>query len=196
MPLDTHDQVVARANSYSTLARAFSAPSAWDDELVTDLRRNFAWLGAELLEPAERSAAAVEASGADRQALEVAFAGLFLGPFEMAAPPYASLYLDPERRLMGAVSLSVAKAYAEAGLAPSNAPREAPDHVTHELEFMYYLKFQEATTGDSTWRERADRFRTRQLEPWLPEFARRLAAADRHPVYNSLADLLTRFVTA
>jgi TorA maturation chaperone TorD len=123
----------------------------------------------------------------------VAHARLFLGPFEIQAPPYASLYLGSERRLMGQVSREVANAYAEAGLEPGPGPREAPDHVTCELEFMYFLAFQEATTADPRWADRQRRFWQTHLGRWLPELAKHMAKADAHAFYNALARLLEAF---
>jgi len=75
----------------------------------------------------------------DRQRLSVAYARLFLGPFEILAIPYASFYLEPNQRLMGDISTWVAEQYAEAGLKPGTGAREVPDHAALEWEFFYYL---------------------------------------------------------
>lgn len=104
-------------------------------------------------------------------ALSIAHAKLFLGPFEVLAAPWASVYLDPEQRLMGPFSRYAAEADAEAGLGPGDGPSDAPDHVTRELEFMYFLTFQEPTTGGPTWLERQQRFWHEHLGLWLPKLA-------------------------
>ncbi|MFQ5506004.1 MAG: molecular chaperone [Planctomycetota bacterium] len=171
-----------RANTYHALARALGPPSAWDDTLRQAL-------------PAEpgRLAEALELAFEDRESAAVAHAKLFLGPFQIHAPPYASLYLDPQRRLMGPVSEEAARAYAEAGLAPSDGPRDAPDHVSHELEFMYFLAFQEATAGEPVWAERQRRFWRNHLGRWLPDLARAIARAGLHPFYDALAEFLESF---
>lgn len=188
------DRLVARANAYSTLARALALPSTFDQELVANLREHFRPFGDEVLGLAASVATTMESVLAEPEPCSIAFAKLFLGPFEIDAPPYASLYLDPERRLMGPVSLAVAEAYAEAGLGPAAAgPKDAPDHIAHELEFMYFVAFEAARTGDPIWAERRSRFWTTHLQPWLSEFARRMAVADRHPLYTALASLLARF---
>jgi len=160
------------ANAWFALARAFGPPSGWPQDLPDLLRAAFAPLGAEAARAAETCATAIEAC-ADPLAMARAHAALFVGPFSVAAPPWASFYLDPEQRLMGPVAGAAAEAYAEAGLTMTGAQAEPPDHITHTLEFMYYLAFQEAVTGDAVWRARRERFWREQLGRWLP----RLVAA-------------------
>ena len=190
----TDEGLVARANAYSVLARALALPASWDEALLDGLRERFALLGDEIAELAQRVAHEMDLVWADREAVAVAFAQLFVGPFELDAPPYASLYLDPEQRLMGPVSLAVADLYADAGLAPSTeVPRDAPDHVGHELEFMYFLVFEAVESGEPIWMERAARFWNTHLGDWLPQFAEAVITARRHPLYDALGQLLLRF---
>jgi TorA maturation chaperone TorD len=162
-----HATAAARANAYYALARAFDRPDHWPGDLGDLLVAAFSPLTGELPELARAPAD----NAGDTAALAVAHAKLFIGPFEVQAAPWASFYLDPEQQLMGPVSRYAATAYAEAGLAPSDGPTDAPDHVTHELEFMYFLAFQEATEGDAAWRERQRRFWREHLGRWLPKFA-------------------------
>lgn len=163
------------ANAWFALARAFSPPSGWPQDLPQTLRAAFADLGAEAARAAGTCAAAVETCP-DPLALARAHAALFVGPFAVAAPPWASFYLDPEQRLMGPVAEAAAEAYAEAGLTMTGAQAEPPDHITHALEFMYYLAFREATLGEPVWRERRARFWREHLGRWLPRF---LAAMEK-----------------
>ena len=193
--IETADRPAAahRANAYHVLAKAFRTPAEWDEALPHALRRHFAPFGTPLLERAAETADACQAALHDRERASVDHARLFIGPFEIQAPPYASLYLDPEQRLMGPVSQAAAHAYAEAGLAPGPAPKEAPDHVAVELEFMYFLAFQEATTAEPAWAERQRRFWQSHLGRWLPELARRIGDADAHPFHAALARLVAGF---
>ena len=68
---------------------------------------------------------------------------------------------------------------------------DVPDHVTHELEFMYFLAFNEAATGDSSWAERQVCFWREHLRLWLPRFADAVTRAGIHPVYDGLAQILS-----
>ncbi len=191
--MQDQQQTVARANAYRVLAEAFSPPASWPDGFPDAIRCGLDTLDGEMKTLAAEFTSAAENAFSRRQEIAVAHARLFVGPFEIAAAPWASLYLDPDQQLMGKVSRYAAKAYAEAGLAPSSENRDAPDHVSHELEFMYFLAFQEATTGDISWRERQERFWREHLGCWLPELARAMHRADCASYYTALAKLLLEF---
>ncbi|MEE8368749.1 MAG: molecular chaperone TorD family protein [Thermoanaerobaculia bacterium] len=182
---------VRRANAYLALARLFEPPGAWQESRAEMLREHFDFAG--LGELALEVAGKLEAALTHPESLALAHAKLFVGPFEMQVPPYASIYLDQEQRLMGPVSMDAAEAYAEAGLGPGEGPKEVPDHLTLELEFMYYLAFQGATSGAESWAERQQRFWNEHLGRWLPELAEALVKAETLPFYRSLAVLLEEF---
>ncbi len=93
---------------------------------------------------------------------------------------------------MGPISLYAAEAFAEAGLGPADGAGDAPDHVTRELEFMYFLAFQEATTGKQEWLERQQRFWREHLGQWLPQLADALGSAATDSSFYSHLSKLTR----
>jgi TorA maturation chaperone TorD len=190
--VDNDHLSTARVNLYQLLARALGPVADMDETDPQLLHQICPKLSGDLRDSAASLAIAWEAALDDRLPLAVAQARLFLGPFEILAPPYESLYLDPEQRLMGQVSQSVACAYAEAGLAPGPGPNEVPDHITHELEFMYFVGFQAISTGEPIWSARQQQFRTDHLSRWLPLLAGDILRADVHPFYNALAQLLSR----
>ncbi|GAH03838.1 unnamed protein product, partial [marine sediment metagenome] len=75
--------------------------------------------------------------------LKVDYARLFVGPYSLLAPPYGSVYLEGERRIMGDSTLNVLAMYRETGLDIAQDFNDAPDHIAAELEFMYSLVFKE-----------------------------------------------------
>ncbi|MEK7225408.1 MAG: molecular chaperone TorD family protein, partial [Bacteroidota bacterium] len=75
--------------------------------------------------------------------LSVEYARLFMGPFELVAPPYGSVYLDGARQVMGDSTVETMKMYEAAGLSMDNEFKELPDHITVELEFMNFLIYKE-----------------------------------------------------
>ena len=180
----------ARGNLYHLLAKCFSSPLEMQQQHVAHLRSAMADLGPALQEPAIALAQAWEVALEDREALALAYARLFLGPFQIFASPYASFYLEPDQHLMGAVSQNIARTYAAAGLAPGPGPREAPDHVAVEWEFMYFLTYQYLTTVDERWIEQRRRFCATHLTQWMPSLAQLIHQADQHAFYNALADML------
>lgn len=65
---------------------------------------------------------------------EYLFNRLFVGPGPVAAPPYASVYLETERRLMGEATLFAREAYAVLGLASPWQGSLPDDHIGLELD--------------------------------------------------------------
>lgn len=65
---------------------------------------------------------------------EYLFNRLFVGPGPVAAPPYASVYLETERRLMGEAALFAREAYAALGLASPWQGSLPDDHIGLELD--------------------------------------------------------------
>jgi TorA specific chaperone len=113
----------------------------------------------------------------------------------VAAPPYASWYLDGQ--LLGPSSRWVEQAYAQQGLERAPDAGEPSDYVGAELEFLFFLGRHELaarSTGDTRALEVViDRERTFVLSHvvrWLPEFIAQVRAAEPGPVFGAAADLL------
>lgn len=118
--------------------------------------------------------------------LRVEHARLFLGPFEVAAPPYGSVYRDGPKVLMGPSTLAVQRAYRKAGLTLAPDFHEVPDHVAAELEFAAYLLAGDG--GDAA--AAAAVFLREHLLPWAPAFCDRVEAESRNGFYATLARCL------
>lgn len=184
-----------RANVYYVLARSLEPPTNWDADLPHQIRAAFSGMPGSLPSLGDRLADQIDDLLDSREPAAIDHAKLFLGPFEILAAPWASHYLEDEPRLMGPTSQYAARAYAEAGLAPSGGMRDAPDHITHELEFMYFLAFRAATTGDVGWEEYEVLFWREHLGQWLPRFADAVTRAGVHDVYGSLATIIQEICT-
>ncbi len=185
------DTETVNANLYLVLARAFASPTGMAPSDCAALRDLIPGLPIELQSCARSLAEAWEQGLTHDEELALAYARLFLGPFEILASPYASFYLEHDQQLMGPVSQAVAAAYGEAGLVPGPGPREAPDHVSLEWEFMYFLTHQFVVTGESRWLKRREDFVSEQLLSWMPTFAAAIKRGAVHPFYDALATLLT-----
>ena len=125
--------------------------------------------------------------------LGVACSKLFIGPFELIAPPYGSVYLDENRQAMGESTLRVTEYYIEAGLNPSEDNKEPPDHISTEMEYMYYLIFQYLKTGKSPVVKKQKTFFLTYMNSWVPTFVGDIMLSKIHPFYNSLATLTNDF---
>ena len=134
--------------------------------------------------------------------LLVEYARLFVGPNELLAPPYGSLYLEEGGRVMGESTTRVMEFYKAEGLAMDEHFRNLPDHIAAELEFMYYLAYQEVEALEKNDMEKAAHFLNRQetflqtfLGPWVAPFSEKIKQGTENGFYQALADCLTAFIT-
>ncbi len=198
--MHSRSEAIMRGDCYKLLAACFYQP----DKILLLEERVCQNLGALLARHApDAGKAATEMADAlqalSQEQLRVDHAVLFVGPFELIAAPYGSVYLDQGRRLMGDSTLGVLRFYQNAGLAVDVG--EPADHLVIELEFMYYLANKEAaaiaegreeeTTG---YQEQQLRFFTQFLQPWVLQFCRLLRSGTTNPFYSSLADCLGLFL--
>lgn len=132
--------------------------------------------------------------------LEAAYTALFdAGLGGAVAPPYGSVYLDPEGQLMGPSTFQVANCYAEAGLRLEGTVEPA-DFLPTELEYLYFLVDREVQALASKdmakargWTRRQLQFLEQWLLPWLPKFVERLEKRPLHPLYPWAGELLLSF---
>jgi TorA maturation chaperone TorD len=133
--------------------------------------------------------------------LLVAYAKLFVGPNELLAPPYGSVYLDGGNLLMGDSTMGVIRMYEEQGLSMDSEFSNLPDHITVELEFMYYLIFKEGEALERSEWNRAFDFRETQrlfsdqyLKRWVRPFCDKIRLDADNEFYAILADCLSVFI--
>lgn len=152
--------------------------------------------------------AAVFSSGMEKtvlnysdEELAVEYAKLFVGPNEMIAPPYGSMYLDGKKTIMGESTMEVIRMYQQEGLARDSEFKDLPDHIAVELEFMYYLVFKEMKTREeaddkasSVYIEKQDIFLNRLLRSWVPQFCDRIKEGTDNVFYKALAGCLYAFI--
>jgi len=133
--------------------------------------------------------------------LLVAYAKLFVGPNELLAPPYGSVYLDGEKTVMGDSTMEVIKMYEEQGLSMDGEFGNLPDHITVELEFMYYLIFKEVEALEkSQWDAALDFIKKQELflenflQRWVNPFCDKIKQGTDNEFYTSLADCVSVFI--
>lgn len=148
------------------------------------------------------SAICLENGGLDSNVLQVDYAKLFIGPFMALAPPYGSIYLEDKRRLMGDSTVDVRQHYLSLGLDLSVDFKEAPDHITAELEFMHVLINQaEGAIEDLDGQLLSENihhqqiFLEKHLGAWITAFADKMAEHANTDYYRNLATLTRIFIT-
>lgn len=196
-PISPPEDTQARSAAYQLLSALYYPP----DESVGDALHSLAELWGEY-QPDLLPVVARLQEAADPHELLHAYTPLFLGPFQLLAPPYGSVYLDGKREIMGASTQDVARLYRQAGLNLSDSIKEAPDHITIELEFMYYLIYRqtEALAGNdlaaaTVWLDQQADFLHHHLGRWIGKFTEEVR---RHTTsgsfYRNLAEVTLSFV--
>lgn len=198
--MNSLNTTILRGDCYKLLAACFYEP---DKNLLIEERvcENLVDLLAR--HAPEAGSAAAEMAHALRdlaqERLSIDHAALFIGPFELIAAPYGSVYMDQGRRIMGDSTLGVQRFYQDAGLAVEGG--EPADHIVIELEFLYYLAQMEAAAmadgqedAAAGYRQQQHRFFATWLQPWVTEFCRQVRTGTDNPFYRSLADCLGRFM--
>ena len=190
----------ARSAAYMHLADAFRQPGPDLPKALEELESALGCLGSDAFE----TAASLKRSYFDHSApcsLEVDYAGLFIGPFIVAAPPYGSVYLEDKRQMMGDSTIDVRRHYLGLGLDLSPDFKEAPDHVCAELEFMHVLISQGAEAIDAgEYDQLAESVRhqrvflEKHLAAWISAFAAKVTEHARTDYYRNLAETTRRFI--
>ena len=179
--------------AFQLLAAGYAPPAPALAELLRDGVEALAPLGGECVALVRELAEALNQT--DPTALRKEHARLFVGPFELQAPPFGSVYLDEGRQLMGESTQAVLHFYQLAGLAPAPDFKNPPDHVVAELEFMVYLLFnEERLERDNpeqaeTLAALRSEFLDRHLGSWGPTFARQVTAQSTTEFYRGLGRL-------
>jgi TorA maturation chaperone TorD len=192
--------LVERSNAYRLLSACFYEPDRnlfLEEDLCGNLAKLTEMICPEGAEAAKEMAHGLQASNQDDLAVE--HATLFIGPFELPAPPYGSVYLEKDKRLMGDSTMEVQRAYAENGLKID--VQEPPDHIAFELEFMHYLCRLQAEASEAGRHDTAEelsakqsKFVTKFMGPWVPRFCADIRKNSDNGFYVHLADCLEHFI--
>jgi len=135
----------------------------------------------------------------DIDSLTVDYSKLFVGPYELLAPPYGSVYLEDKSRVMGESTVDVGKRYSEEGL--NISLKEAPDHIAIELEFMYFLIFKEVESirisdfgTAAVYREKQKAFLENHLGMWVSDFVHWVETNAQTTFYRILGSITKSFM--
>jgi putative dimethyl sulfoxide reductase chaperone len=191
---------IARVAAYKLLAECYYPPGEATREHLRKLSRSTRELCPPAAEAADRMEAALQ-SDEGFEELAIDHARLFVGPFALLAPPYGSVYLEGERRLMGDSALAVGECYQEVGLEVAAGFNGTPDHIAVELEFMHFLVVKELDALAGGYLDRAQNFRQKQraflerhLAAWVPDFSRSVEKQAQTKFYQELAATTRMFI--
>lgn len=112
--------------------------------------------------------------------LPQAWQAMFIGPYEFAAPPWGSVYLDRENVVFGESLLDLRAFMLEKALGFNNLHNEAEDHIGLMLLLLAML----CDTEESA----VPTFLADHLLPWAPTYFTCLTTANAHPFINLLSE--------
>ena len=123
------------------------------------------------------------------QYLEEAYVRLFINSREgITAPLYASCYVDgtasdENAPLMGPPAVLMSKRFESKGLEMSETMHEPPDHLSIELEYLYFLLKKGWADNDPALLSEAVSFAGETMLPWVTNLRKRIADENRCSFY-------------
>ncbi len=134
-----------------------------------------------------------ESSDADDlyQHLDEAYVRLFISAKGgIPAPLYQSCYEYENAPLMGPPAMEMKHRMEAAGLSMGKDIHEPPDHLSVELEYLYFLLEKGLGGKDQDATNEAASFALNTMVPWVTEFQQRLEAERECPFYSRIASVL------
>jgi len=124
-------------------------------------------------------------------------AQLMIGPFELLAPPYGSVYLEKNRKIMGDTTMEVGQFYFDCGLEVASDYNDPPDHIAVEMEFIYFLLSEIFNSLNEDKVENAENYKTKLREflkryyfPFSENFAEKIKDNAETNVYKITGDVI------
>ena len=194
----THLRHLARADGYRLLSACYYQPedAFLEENVFSQLKTALAKASPSGVIDAAALDDCFKSSGVDVLMLD--YSRLFLGPFEILAKPYGSVYLDGEKIVMGDSTMQALALYREGGFDVAEDFLEMPDHIAVELEFLYLLSFRIGKASDYEERARLIALKQKFLEEHLGRWVGTLSEAIRKGAqtdfYKRLATLTEQFV--
>jgi len=191
-----------RSDCYRLLAACFYYPNK-EVFIQENLFKNLTESFKKICPPAAKFSEDMEKaiSHYSNEDLLVDYSKLFVGPSELIAPPYGSVYLDGVRQVMGDTTMEVIEMYREAGLSISADFKELPDHIAVELEFMNFLIFKEVEAIERSdldaalkFSEKQNLFLNKYLGKWVSPFCNKIKEGTDNKFYIALADCVSAFI--
>jgi TorA maturation chaperone TorD len=190
-----------REDIYRLLAACYYPPSRAliEEKCCSALAELLSPFAADAVQHANAATVALGNISLDDMAVE--HARLFIGPFQLIAPPYGSIYLDETKTVMGDSTARVAAFYHNCGLQLAEDFHELPDHFAVELEFISFLAFKQREAEVSGDTNEVARITSLQLEfldrflmPWLEPFTSAIINDGEAPFYQAIARCTATFI--
>lgn len=187
-----------KADVYRLLSACYYQPEdAFLEEAVyTQLVTALKQCATDLAPLAQQLDEAARRDGVDTLLLD--YSRLFLGPVEIPAKPYGSIYLEGEKVVMGDSTVNAKSYYRAADFEIADDFREVPDHVAVELEYLYQLSFLQihgaTSAAEKDWDKLEQQFLTEHLGRWIAPFTEKMVEHAGTDFYRLLGKLTQAFI--
>ncbi|RPH22522.1 Tat proofreading chaperone DmsD [Buttiauxella warmboldiae] len=116
------------------------------------------------------------------ETLSEAWQRLFIGPYELPASPWGSVYLDKEQVLFGDSMLELRRWMRKNDIANEQQSNEPEDHIGLLLMLAAWL-------AQEGLQQKVDELLAWHLLPWSGRFLELFIASAAHPFYQALGEL-------
>ncbi|MGD8776148.1 MAG: molecular chaperone TorD family protein [Syntrophobacterales bacterium] len=128
--------------------------------------------------------------------LEPAYVRLFVSAKEgITAPLYESCYEYENAPLMGKPATAMKERFEVKGLSTADTILEPPDHISIELEYLYFLLDKGWRDQDKGLTAEASTFASEVMLPWVLKLSQRLASEKECRFYPLIATVLIEILT-
>lgn len=183
-----------KANIYKVLSVLYKQPTEEIEYYLEHLQTSIENVYPSLKELAEQLLTEYKLYGNDLTKLKIDHAKLFVGPFDLLAPPYSSIYLNEGRLVFGESTMEALSLYKQAGIEMAKDFKNVPDSISVELEFIYYLFFLIRENGEEKYQELLKSFIQDHLIKWVAPFTSKINESAKEDFYKYLANLLVQVV--
>jgi TorA maturation chaperone TorD len=188
-----------RKDIYHCLAKLFQLPDDDVEMYVTGLKNNLVLIEPDAIQI--RDIDCLLQTNPDQDLLLIEYSRLFLGPYQVLAPPYGSVYMDGQNQVMGESTQDVVRQYRESGLEISSSFNNPPDHLCAELEYLEFLVHKSIAASEIgdldemySLVNKQISFLTSHPGTWVPEFADRIAGSANLEFYRALTSVTLAFL--
>lgn len=140
----------------------------------------------------------LQENGAELLPLQQEHSRLFIGPFNLLAPPYESFHRN-KGVVMGESSKQVEQIYAKTGMEVSPDFKDAPDHIILETEFLSRICEFEINSWSSNHADKAIYYRKLQmyflkehLLCWIHLLQKAVEEGSRYRFYPAILSVLSK----
>jgi len=183
-----------RANCYKLLSLCFYQPDPEISAIIKALRNEVNYFSQEAVFKLDEILVELDEHKENLNYFLVDYEQLFVGPFNLLAAPYSSVYLGHERRVMGDSTIEASNFYQKAGLVINNDLKDAPDHIKVELEFMQYLILKNLSNGEEQFLKLQKEFLLNHLALWIIDFKKAVTANAKTVLYRNLLEVTHMFI--